>query len=223
MRFFNAIILISIVLFINSCNNDDVNYPTNHRFVDIVTVIKNNKGMKLEKVALNDQGVTTLITNQWVDAYLAKGRRVIVEYEVSDENITLNPMPVNLIQIGLIAFDTIKYAQYREIELMERPKAKLVSAWRTGDFINLQTELKYDGNNQMLSILADESTKGKSIVECYLYNKGEIVGENSIDRHTYCSYYIGDVWDSSTIERIRLYTNGIDDKKSYVDILKNSY
>lgn len=219
-RILNLMILLSLQCFWVGCNEEDVEYPTNYRFVEIVTVVKNDKGMELEKVGLNDSGITKLITNQWVDEYIAEGRRVIVEYEVANENIASNPMPVNLLQMGLIAFDTLKSVSRQEIEQLEKPKVELISLWRTGDFINLQTALQYDGKNQILSIVADESTREDSTVVCYLYNRGETVGENYVSRHSYGSYYIGDIWNSETLERIRLFVN---DEKSYVDIVKNSY
>ena len=48
-------LLMSLVLLFVECGRDDVEYPTDYRYVEILTVLKNDKGMILEKVGVNDE------------------------------------------------------------------------------------------------------------------------------------------------------------------------
>lgn len=216
-------LLMSLVLLFVECGRDDVDYPTDYRYVEILTVLKNDKGMILEKVGVNDEETIKMTTNQWVDADLERGRRVIAEYSVEADKLNQRPMPIKLHQMGYIQFDTVKYQPKSVIENGSCPKIEIISLWRTGRFINLQSEVGYDGKSQLYTIVADKMTAGQAIVECYLQNKGELVGDNSIYRHSYASFYIGEIWDSPTLERVRLYLPSSGNEKYYIDIVKNSY
>lgn len=216
-------LLMLFMLLLSGCGNDSVDYPTDYRYVDILTVLKNDKGMILEKVGINDDETIKMTTNQWVDADLEKGRRVIAEYSVEADRLNQRPMPIKLHQMGFIQFDTIQFQPMNMIENSSCPKIEIISLWRTGNFINLQSKIAYDGKSQLYTIVADDMTADKAIVECYLLNKGELVGDNSIYRHSYASFYIGDIWDSPTLERVRIYLPSNEDEKYYIDIVKNSY
>ena len=216
-------LLMSFMFLLSGCGNDDVDYPTDYRYVDILTVLKNDKGMILEKVGINDDETIRMTTNQWVDADLEKGRRVIAEYSVEADKLDQRPMPVKLYQMGFIQFDTVRFQPKNVIENSSCPKMEIISLWRTGNYINLQSEIAYDGKSQLYTIVADNTTADQAIVECYLLNKGELVGDNSIYRHSYASFYIGDIWDSPTLERVRIYLPSSGGEKYYIDIAKNSY
>lgn len=216
-------VLLSTMFLLFGCSNDDVDYPTEYRYVDILTIIKNDQGMILEKVGVNDRGIVKMTSMQWVDAELEKGRRVIAEYGVVAENLSQHPMPIKLYQIGYIQFDTIKFQPLREIENSQFSNIEIVSLWRTGDFINMQAEIGYDGKSQSYTISADETTFDQPIVECYLLSKGELINDKSIYRHSYGSFYVGEIWNSPTFERIRLYIPRGEDEKYYIDIAKNPY
>ena len=216
-------LLMSFVFLLAGCGDDDMNYPTDYRYVEILTILKNDKGMILEKVGINDEENINMTTNQWVDADLEKGRRVIAEYSVEADKLDQRPMPIKLHQMGLIQFDTVQYQSKSVIENGSCPKIEIISLWRTGHFINLQCEIGYDGKKQLYTIVADQMTADQAIVECYLRNEGELIGDNSIYRHSYASFYIGEIWDRPTLKCVRLYFSDSGSEKYYIDIVKNSY
>lgn len=214
--------MLVISLFVG-CSKYEVDYPTDHRFVELLTVIENDKGMRLEKVGINDSESIMLTTDQYVDVPLERGRRVIAEYGVADTDLSRRPMPVRLHQMGLIEFDTIRAVSYEKMADLADSRMKLVSVWRTGQFINLQAKVEYDGEKRSFTIVADESTLSNPIVECYLCNSGSEVSATVIDRHAYGSFFMGDLWNRPTLERVRLYLNSASEENSFVDIVKNSH
>ena len=212
--------LMAVVLI--GCSKDDVDYPTAHRFVELLTVLKNDaQGMELEKVGLNDSECVLLTTEQHVDAQLERGRRVIAEYSVSDADVSSRPMPVRLHQMGLITFDTIRVVANDKMADLADARMTVVSVWRTGMYMNLQAKVEFDGEKRSFAVVADETTLGSPIVECYLCNVGSDVGVTVIDRHAYGSFFMGDIWTMPTTERVRLHLNWASDEKSYVDMVKN--
>ena len=118
-------LLMSLVLLFVECGRDDVEYPTDYRYVEILTVLKNDKGMILEKVGVNDEETIKMTTNQWVDADLERGRRVIAEYSVEADKLNQRPMPIKLHQMGYIQFDTVKYQPKSVIENGSCPKIEI--------------------------------------------------------------------------------------------------
>ena len=120
-------LLMSLMFLLAGCGDDDVEYPTDYRYVEILTVLKNDKGMILEKVGINDEEIIKMTTNQWVDADLERGRRVIAEYSVEADKLNQRPMPIKLHQMGYIQFDTVKYQPKSVIENGSCTKIEIIS------------------------------------------------------------------------------------------------
>jgi hypothetical protein len=130
-------------------------------------------------------------------------------------------MPVRLHQMGLITFDTIRVVANDKMADLADARMTVVSVWRTGMYMNLQAKVEFDGEKRSFAVVADETTLGSPIVECYLCNVGSDVGVTVIDRHAYGSFFMGDIWTMPTTERVRLHLNWVSDEKSYVDMVKN--
>lgn len=215
------IMILTAILATSSCSKDDIEYPTPIRSVDIVTCTDTQSGMKFELQRAQESEIIPLITSQSINTSIPPGRRVIIEYEAAATDTALRPIPVKLLQIGLIPFDTIRSESLNKILSLPAPQMQIISIWRTGCYINMQTDMEFDGNTRSYSITADRQTIGTDIVECYLYNTGEEVSPNHISRRSYASFFIGEIWQNPDLKQIRLYTNGARDKNSYIDIAKN--
>lgn len=213
------LLLPTLTVLLFACDSDEPKYPTPYKAIEIVTMLSNDEdGMQLELVGRNDNEGVILTTNQHLTTDIQPGRRVIIEFKAELNDTSKRPMPIQLKQIGLIPFDTIQAINIAEIATKNNPQLDIISTWRTGNFINIQTNIKYDGNNRSFSIVADKATIDNDTIECYLYNTNDKVSENYIDRHIYGSFYIGQLVNKLHTRYIKLYTNGVDDKNSFIDI-----
>lgn len=218
----NIAFAIVVLLMLAKCSSDvDMPQPTACRFIDIVTLFNSEKGLKFELQRSADSEIIPLQTQQFlVDTIIRDGTRMIIHYEAEFSDTSLRPMPVKLLQIGSVAFDTVRSGLEKIIKRLPSPQLKMQSIWRTGNYLNLQAKIEYDGTPRSFAIIADNATLDSPQVDCYIYNVGKPVGENYIDTKIYGSFYIGNLWQLPNLQRLRIYDKGINDKTSFIDIVK---
>lgn len=220
---FVFIFALSIIIY--ACKKDDEPYPIKYEAVDLVTVIHNDtrKGIELELQRSDKSEKYRMQAPQYIDTTIPCGQRVLASYEAELSDTAKRPMPILLTGMAMIPFDTIRTKPIKEIESLPSPQLSILSCWKSGNFINFQVELQYDGNSRSFSMIADETTIGKNQLDCFLYNTGESVSENFIDTRNYGSFFVGDILSDDLPNIIRIYTNGIADKNSFIDIVIDSH
>ncbi len=218
-------IILAMCMIMLSCKEDTEPYPTKYWAVDLVTFIRNDdrNGISVELQRTDKAEKYRMNAPQYIDTIIPRGRRVLVSYEAELADTSKRPMPILLTGMSLIPFDTIRPMPIEEIGRLHKPQINVLSCWKSGKFVNFQVELQSDGNERSFSIVADASTISSSRLDCYLYNTGEPVGENYIDSRDYGSFFAGEVINGFSTEIIRIFTNGVDDKKSFIDIVIDSH
>lgn len=215
--------IFALLLMNCACDSDDNITPTDYKALEIMTLINTPDGLDFELQRSEDSEIIRIETDQQLaDTTLVDGTRMLVYYKTQLCDTSLRPMPARILQLGYVAFDTVRAKSINEIAMLPPSQLEVISRWRTGKYLNLRSEIEYDGNSRSFSIVADQSTLNNSQIDCYIYNTGSPVSENSIDRRAYGSFFLGDLWDMPQLQRIRVYTNGVSDKSSYFDIDKNS-
>lgn len=206
-----------------SCKEDSEPYPTKYWAVDIVTLQANSSqiGMRFNLQRNSRAEKINLYAAQYLDTLIPRGTRVLISYEAELADTSRRPMPISLLGISFIAFDTVRQLPIKNIEALAKPQLSIVSCWQADGFINFQADLQYDGNSREFSLVADENTVGKPLLECYLYNTGKPVSENFIDRRNYGSFFAGELLSLPEVEKIRIYTDGADNKNSHIDLELN--
>lgn len=216
-------VVIAILISVAGCKEDSEPYPTKYWAIDIVTLKSNNKALgmtfELQRNTLSEKKL--LRAAQYLDTAISAGTRVLINYEAEMSDTSKNPLPITLIGLNYIPFDTVRAMSLSQIEKLEKPQLEIVSCWQSGDFVNFQINLQYDGNDRSFNLVADETTIGTSCVDCYLYNEGRPVSENYIDRRYYGSFFVGNVLSENITRQIRIFTGGIDNKNSYIDLKIN--
>ena len=222
---FRFVVLLVLFCIFFACCKDEEPYPVKYQAVDLVTFIANDmyQGITLELKRSDKSEKYRMKAPQYIDTIIPRGRRVLVSYEAEMADTVKRPMPILLTGLAMIPFDTVCPKSIEEIKKLPLPQLSVLSCWKSGDFINFQVELQYDGNSRSFSLVADENTIGKQQLDCYLYNMGKPVSENFIDTRNYGSFFAGDFLSKDCPGVVRIYTNGTADKKSFIDIVIDSH
>lgn len=199
--------LISLLLLLTACRDrEEPDMPTPYQTLEIATFLgQDDKGSDWEIQRISDISPRRLHTSQTLEEELTPGRRLLVYFRSAMADTALNPMPVTLLQVGAVAFDTVKSRPLGEIRLLPRPQLTVTSQWLTGDYINMQTLMEYDGNTRGFGLVANMKTLDADTLECYLYLTGEEVTPDYVNRRVYGSFYLGNL-KRNPAQAIRLHT-----------------
>ena len=109
-----------------------------------------------------------------------------------------------------------EHEQYRE--LVSEP-TRIVSLWRTGNYINLNSWVPYSGQRFNLMLIVDEITSTHEIVEAKLVY--DLMGsQGTFERKCYASFDITNLWKRENVKTFRIHVNDPKGKKIY-DFTKN--
>lgn len=83
----------------------------------------------------------------------------------------------------------------------------LVTAWRTGEYVNLHLRLPYSAEPRVFGLMADPTTLASAWPDVYLVHIMEGDAGATYERRYYASFDLSPVWDRPGVEGIRLHVN----------------
>lgn len=121
------------------------------------------------------------------------GDRIIIYYKAEVADTTLRPVPVTIMQDALV-FQGNATDWGEDIRKLFTPaQTKVLSAWRTGDYLNMQVKIKYSGHARFLMLGAKKESLDTDTVRLFLFNLGKEVSDSSVYARSYASYNISEV------------------------------
>lgn len=205
-----AILLISLVLLaVTSCRDNEPGSPNNLDAAwTIATFTGNIDGRAtFEFRKTDDQPLITLTAQGAVetDDNLKPQARVYIAY-VPQNGDPYSSGPVELLTISVITSSAVSVADAATLRGWDTTPVYLLTAWRSGQYINVYCRLPYDKTPGCFSLLADESTVGSGRPQIYLCH--EMPKEvNTFMRAYYASFDISSILDREDVEAIDVHVN----------------
>ena len=96
--------------------------------------------------------------------------------------------------------DSLRFTSRPDSVVMD--SVRLKSIWRTGNYLNLSTEVKFTEGKRQLYLVMDKATWHSDTVRAYLAHN--MLGEQAYFwRKCYLSFYIGAVWKLQSCKVLR--------------------
>lgn len=164
--------LLFILLILVACNdghdgNLDDEYET--QLIDLVTYTGlDDAGHAMFRLEGRDDepGVdlfTTVGLPQKVDLH----SRVLLHYSIKHKDPAGVYWDINAMSLTRIMSDSLR-VNINPIDSYSMRPIRLISSWRTGEFINLHGQVEYTGKNRFLYMLADRDTRMNDTIDAYL-------------------------------------------------------
>lgn len=188
-----SLLLLSLIAFMASCSSDEPQQPTPVNRVDIVTLECNNPVARLILDAPDASGVKVLFASEPLRGEIENGSRLLIDYDAALADTARKEIPIKVNGFSKILSTDIKPMPHEEVLALAAGEVTIISQWRTDQWLNVQLSAAYSGTQRAIAVAADESTLGDAVVNCYIYNPGEPVGPNSVNRKVYASFFIEDL------------------------------
>ncbi|MBQ2164212.1 MAG: NigD-like C-terminal domain-containing protein [Bacteroidales bacterium] len=106
---------------------------------------------------------TTVGEPQKVDLH----SRVLLRYSINHKDPAGKYWDINAMSLTRIMSDSMR-VNINPLDTYSRHPIRLLSAWRTGEFINLHGQVEYTGKSRFLYMLVDRDTRMNDTVDAYL-------------------------------------------------------
>lgn len=183
------LLLPAAALLLAACSDDDPT-PTPMQALEIVTVLRPESPALLEMQRTDCSPKVTLEAPVSLPEGIAKDDRILIRYSAATADTAQRPVPIRLLGYSRIVGGEVRARTTYDISRLPAAQMKVVSCWRTGDYLNLQLLMRYDGTPRSFMLTADAATLEADTLRCYLYNTGQPVGENYVESRTYASFDI---------------------------------
>lgn len=203
-----------------SCNEDKGIEYGNFRN-DMVTFMHTDNGRAVFSLLQhNDTDEITLITADSCKLGLKRGQRLLLNY-IPEGDMGTGVQSITPKGYTKAITDSLRYTDHNSVNAITMDSIRLKSIWRTGNYINLSSELKYTRQSRQISLVMDKSTWHSDTVHCYLMHN--MMQEQAYFwRKCYCSFYIGAVWKLSSCRTVRVHLKDVVyTDKTYYDFSKN--
>jgi len=193
----------------NHDGNLDDSYET--QLVDLVTYM----GVDSDDHALfrleghDDEGSIDLYTSVGPVKNLKENHRVLLRYSI--ENKGAAAWNITPLSVSKIISDSIR-VNINPLDTYEMHPIKLMSAWRTGEFINMHGQVEFTGKSRHFYMMIDRETRGNDTVQAYLVHDLLDTPQDSIFywRDFYLSVNVGVLKsDKDPCNTIRLHFNDV--------------
>lgn len=166
------VLLTVLILMAMSCDrNHDGNLDSTYetQLTDIVTYTgqdaDDHATFRLE--GRDDEPGVDLFTTVARPDKVALNSRVLLYYSIAHKASDGKSWNINARALTRIMSDSLRVNNQPLGNYSMRP-IKLISAWRTGEFINLHGQVEYTGKNRHLYMLIDHDTRNKPTADAYL-------------------------------------------------------
>ena len=208
----NIIAAVISVFLISGCSNSEEPDPTPVVY-NIVTYESTATDGSLSTFSYQVSGDSPLITlsAKWdVPDGVRSGMRLLLAY--IPESHTIESGAVSIVSYAMIPGGEFKLAE----TVPESQRIRMVSMWRSGDYLNLHAEVTLSGQPSEISLYAESSTVDSSCPQAYIVigeGDGELV--EAAGRQLYASWNISELWSLPSLEEISVaYTDPSGELKS---------
>lgn len=201
-----ALLMSVFLLMLVACSDEDVDRRYTDYRLDVVTYLAHDGGARFELLRRDDSTSLLLQSNVTLGQSFKVGNRVLLRYDWAD-NATGNIRRINAYGISAIVSDSLRYTVKPLSEyLSQMEPVKLLSIWRTGDYLNLHCQAEYTGKARHFYLLLDSATARQDTVHCYLINNthGDVTYHW---REAYASFYVGSIWNRPSCRTMRIHIN----------------
>lgn len=102
--------------------------------------------------------------------------------------------------------DSLRFSSHPDSIAMD--SVRLRSAWRTGNYLNFSTELKFTEGKRIIALIMDKDSWHADTVHAFLSH--DMLGEQTFFwRKCYLSFYIGAVWKLQSCKVLRVHVNDV--------------
>lgn len=194
-----------IVVAVVACGKDEPWEYGDFRF-DMVTFSGyDDGGHALFALLQRDDSRTDLRTTARCSLEAEPGQRMMLNY-VPAGSSTGGFSDIAARGYTLAFTDSLRFTSRPDSIVMD--SVRLRSVWRTGNYLNLTTELKYTEGKRRLAIVMDKDTWHSDTVHAYLSH--DMLGEQAFFwRKCYISVYVGAVWKLQSCKVVRLHLNDV--------------
>lgn len=212
---FKHIVLRAAVAFVLAlltwaCGEDTIDRRYTDYRTDIVTYLGvSDGGAEFELLRRDDSTAITLQSNVTLNSSFKPGTRVLLRYDWADNLADGAMRRIDAYHVASIVSDSLRYTIKPLNEyLAQMEPVRLLSLWRTGDYVNLRCQAEYTGKSRHFYLLLDSATWQHDTVDCYLVNNTH--GDTTYHwREAYASFYVGNIWHRSTCRTLRIHMNDV--------------
>ena len=160
------------ILLLTACdrNNDgllDETFET--QVVDIVTYtgLDNDTHATFRLDGRDDEPAVTLYSTMGAPEKVKKNERLLLTYSINHRANDNSFWKINAIGYSHIINDSLR-VNINPLDTYQMRSIRLISAWRTGEFINLHGQAETTNKNRYLYMMIDRDTKYNDTVQAYL-------------------------------------------------------
>ena len=217
MKRVNILYVITIAIYaivMTGCTKLDDSIKPYPYYADIVSCdVQPDSTLHFEQILANDQGSITLVPDPSMSYKVAQGKRVLLQFYQLD-SIDATTKRIEVIQLSPILSDTVRPLPIDSIDKMKNDILKISTAWRTGDYLNLNLQIEYNNIPHRLGFYYDPVQQNPDTLDVYLRhdNNGDALGYWI---QTYTSYYIPQF---NTYRAMSIHANMPDVKSGYLTL-----
>lgn len=193
------ILITSTLIGCNNSSHDD--YPV--YYLDIVTcLLQPDSTVHFEQVLRNDQGSVMLYPEPPIKLQAYNGQRALLQYYITSSTPDSNHN-IAVSQVAPVRHDTIARVSIDSIAAYPNDPVKIVTAWRTGTFLNLDLNIEYYHKAHRLDLFYHPTHTSTDTLNVILRhdNNGDALGYWIT---AYASFYIPQL---HTYKAARIYAN----------------
>lgn len=194
-------------IFATSCNNSNNDDPLPPKlFYDIATLeFSNEEGSTFTLRQENDSPIITLtFPGQTVNTeQVPLGTRVLIAY-YPESGLAYTSGQAKLYAIGYVYNSEIEEGNAESTKQWQTMAQNMLGMWRTGNWINIQTQCTYVNNTPMTyDLVVDETTLDEEYPQAYIiYIPTDAA--NALTRDFYATFDISSVWNRPNVKGLRI-------------------
>ncbi|MGN1246870.1 MAG: hypothetical protein ACI4UN_09565 [Muribaculaceae bacterium] len=199
-----------------SCDSDEPFEYGDFRF-DMVTFAGYDAERAVFSLIQRDDSEINLLTTSRCSLDAKDGQRMLLNY-IPAGDVTNGVQPIQAKGYTEAVTDSLRFTSRPDSVVMD--SVRLKSMWRTGNYLNLSTEVKFTEGKRQLYLVMDKATWHTDTVHAFLAHN--MMGEQAYFwRKCYASFYIGAVWKLQSCKVLRVHINDVTyPKVKYYDFAK---
>ncbi|MDE5725881.1 MAG: hypothetical protein K2I12_07735 [Duncaniella sp.] len=204
-----------------ACREEGLDSDVVMPLTDIVTYTGNRDGhaeFTLIKVDDTPELLLTADAPLNVDSERVPGRMLITY--IPESGRPYESGPIKLLGASLINFAPVRTEWRDEYDRWDADGVYLYSMWRSGTYVNLHVRLTYSTDPRLFCLVADPSTLEQPVPDLYLVHALQKPVDNH-DRAYYASFDLSPVWNSPSVEGVRIHVANTNLDKHIFTFTKN--
>lgn len=206
----HTLAMVAVLLVTVACSKDtERSEAYTHSQYELVTYVgadEKTGNAQYELVGRDLTGSTMLQGNIAPAKDLKPLQRVMLRFNYADDDAGAAWRQVKVYGVTSVVTDSLRSPSVFRFEMHP---VKMLSLWRTGDFINLHCQVEYTGKPRTLMLLIDNDTRYQDTAQLYL-NHDLRNNEAYFWRECYASFNVGNVWKRTQCKTMRIHINDND-------------